>query len=53
MATKKEEDKPKLIHLPPNTIKGLDELAKAERMHTKPYMEKVLIDHEKEKKQAK
>ena len=50
MGTKTPKERSKLIHLPKETVKGLDELAKAERMHTKPYMEKILIEHEKEKK---
>lgn len=37
----------KVITLPPKTIKGLDKLAVGQRMTTKPYMERVLIEHEK------
>ena len=40
----------KLIHLPKETIVKLDDLAIRERTHTKPYMEKVLIDHAKKEK---
>jgi len=42
--TKQKEQK-KQIELPNSTIRILDRLAEGERMSTKAYMEKVLIDH--------
>lgn len=53
MSGKKPKERSKLIKLPIETIEVLDELAKEGRTRTKPYMEKVLIDHAKEKKQSK
>jgi hypothetical protein len=53
MAVKKNKSRwdkkgisPKLVELPDTTIKGLNELAEADRRKLKPYMEKVLIEHE-------
>lgn len=51
MGQKKTKEGAKIIHLPMDTIRGLNQLAEASRMKCKPYMEKVLISHEKEKKQ--
>lgn len=42
----------KLIELPKTVVKALDKLAKKDRVSTKGYMEKVLIDHVKEKNEA-
>lgn len=39
----------KLIDLPFETAKGLLLLAAKEGMQTKPYIEKILIEHEKKK----
>ena len=40
----------KIIDLPNITIAELEKLAKKERMKVKPYMEKVLIEHPKKRK---
>ena len=44
---KPNRGKKKIIELPELTIEGLKDLAEKERMTTKPYMEKILIAHEK------
>lgn len=41
----------KLIDLPLDTTRGLMVLAAKEGMVTKPYLEKILIEHEKKKTQ--
>lgn len=41
----------KLIELPPETVRGLHKLAQLKRMRVKPYMEVVLIEHEKKNKE--
>lgn len=48
MAARKKEIR-KNIDLPESTVKGLEKLAEADRTHVKPYMEKVIIDHEARK----
>lgn len=45
----KNKDRPKIIDLPPETLAGIGVLAKEVRMLTKPYIEKLVIDHVKEK----
>ena len=49
MRVKKEKEKAKIIHLPQTTIEGLTALAKTGRTKCKPFMEKILIDYEKNK----
>jgi hypothetical protein len=48
----KEVEVKKLIELPKTVVKALDKLAEKDRASTKGYMEKVLIDHVKEKNEA-
>lgn len=43
----------KLIDLPMSTAKGLLLLAAQEGLHTKPFVEKVLIEYEKKKNHSK
>lgn len=44
---KKKGTTAKIIELPNDTLSELDKLAAADRNKTKPYMEKVLINHAK------
>jgi hypothetical protein len=48
----KKGDAKKLIELPPKIVKALKELAVRERTSVKGYMERVLIDHVKEKNET-
>lgn len=51
MAAKKKEIR-KNIDLPKVTVDGLEKLAEADRTHVKPYMEKVIIEHEAKKNKS-
>lgn len=49
----KYDEQRKQVDLPPDTVKVLEKLAKEERNSLKGYMEKILIDHAKQKSAAK
>lgn len=50
---KGKKDIRKLIDLPEKTVKGLEKIVEAERMTVKPYIEKIIIEHEARKNRKK